>query len=138
MPATRTHAALFQQLNEYRISEGLTPLVYSKALELAANEHARDMSVRGYFSHRSPDGLKAPDRVKDAGFCHRYVGENLYWGRNSIRTPEEAMAGWKRSAGHDRNMRTPGYRYGGIGFYRVPKSDGWHYYWVQVMGFHSG
>jgi len=138
LPTARPQQALFQALNAYRAGLGLPGLRYSKALELAALEHARDMERRNYFDHADPEGRRVPDRVETTGFCHRKVGENLVWGRNSVRTADAAMKRWKESPGHDANLRHPKYRYVGLALHRKRKADGVHYFWVQVFGFDVG
>jgi len=43
------------------------PLVWNEQLEKAAFEHSNDMYQRNYFSHVSPEGFKAGDRIEKTG-----------------------------------------------------------------------
>src|SRR5947208_16840460 len=43
-------------VNQERTSRGLKPLKLNRHLATAANGHARDMNVRGYFSHDTEGG----------------------------------------------------------------------------------
>ena len=91
LPASKSHAALLKSLNRYRTQFGLNTLRYSKSLELAANEHARDMHARQFFSHVNPDGKRPGQRAVAAGFCHPYGGENIYAALNIKRRADNAM-----------------------------------------------
>ena len=133
LPTGEVRRAMLRQLNEYRATHGLEPLTYSKSLELAGDEHARDMHAREFFSHENPDGERAPERAMAAGFCHRLVGENIAYGMNSRETPQSALQAWIDSPGHDRNMRHKGYAYVGMGHYSVRVGGSLHSYWVQVF-----
>lgn len=124
---------MLSQVNAYRASHGLPALRYSKALELAANEHAYDMYRRGFFSHTNPDGDGPARRAAKAGFCHRYVGENIAYGKNARARPEEALQMWKDSPGHDKNLRKPDYAWVGMGHFRGEVDGGTVNYWVQVF-----
>jgi len=87
-------------LNAYRTGRGLAPLARNAGLTRAARLHAEDMARAGYFSHRGRDGSSAAERIGRQG-CGGHTAENIAQGY-----PSEAavLAGWKRSAGHDRNL----------------------------------
>lgn len=134
LPAGTERAEGFRRLNAYRNELGLSPVRYSKALELAADEHARDMFQREYVAHNAPDGGTPADRAVSSGFCHGRVGENVYWAMNRTTGALEPMDAWKDSPGHDRNMRNKSYAYVGIGYHVGRRGDGVHVYWVQLFG----
>src|SRR4051812_23098362 len=48
-------------VNQERTSRGLKPLKSNRRLSKAAASHARDMCVRGYFSHDSANGSSFVD-----------------------------------------------------------------------------
>ncbi len=129
LPATDVHAAMFEALNRYRIENGLNPLIYSQTLQDAADAHAQDLWGRGYFSHTNPDGAEPPDRAMMAGFCHRYVGENIAAGQLSVAQVMEAL---RASPSHDANMLEPDYAYVGMG-YSVDANG--RRYWCQLFAF---
>src|SRR3954464_11156702 len=54
-------------LNQERTSRGLRPLKSNRRLAKAAGGHARDMVVRGYFSHDSANGPPFLDRSRIPG-----------------------------------------------------------------------
>ncbi|SDL65962.1 CAP domain-containing protein [Aliiruegeria lutimaris] len=92
--ATKEIAA---RVNAYRKSKGRAALKPSGKLEKAAMKHAKDMSKRGYFSHKSPDGTLPRARTKRAGYRACLVAENISY---RWRTPEQVVDGWVKSSKH--------------------------------------
>ncbi|MDX5417861.1 MAG: CvpA family protein [Hymenobacteraceae bacterium] len=76
-PKPELEARMLELLNRERIAQGLQPLEADPALAIVARQHAADMFERGYFSHVSPEGASAPDRIRAAGIPYRTAGENL-------------------------------------------------------------
>ncbi|HPD32520.1 MAG TPA: CAP domain-containing protein [Phycisphaerae bacterium] len=130
-PDTAVQKRLFAELNNYRVNHGLSPLVYSKRLEAAAQAHLSDMYERGYFAHITPEGLEPGDRAMELGFCHRYVGENLAAGQ---RTVQAVMRAWDNSPSHQLNMLEPDYVYVGLGHFVDPITG--RQYWAQEFAYH--
>src|SRR5690349_5253801 len=74
MPTTAAAAgpaaqALVCLVNAERTSRGLRPLRFDGDLAQAARKQAGDMARRDYFSHISPGGKSAGDRVREAGYA---------------------------------------------------------------------
>lgn len=130
-PDTTLHEEMFNALNEYRVQNGLQPLFYSQTLEKSADDMARDLWVRGFFAHIDPSGRTPADRAIVAGFCNRYVGENLAAGHSNV---EQVMQAWKDSPGHNANMLTPGYAYVGMGHSIDARG---RQYWVQEFAYNT-
>ncbi|MGH8874337.1 MAG: CvpA family protein, partial [Acidimicrobiia bacterium] len=59
--------AVFDLVNEARVSAGLDPLAWSDGLTEVARLHAEEMYLEGYFSHTSPRTGDVADRVSAAG-----------------------------------------------------------------------
>lgn len=76
-PRPELEARMLELLNEERVSEGLQPLLPDTALRTVARKHSADMFTRGYFSHISPEGASATDRIREAAIPFRAAGENL-------------------------------------------------------------
>lgn len=79
----RTH----QLINDERARSGLQPLEHTQNIRLIARSHSEDMAARGYFGHKSPEGLGPADRGRREGrdcrknFGSHYttgLGENIY------------------------------------------------------------
>jgi len=128
-PSSETHQALFDALNEFRLSNGLEPLIYSRTLEIAADAQTHDLYERSFFAHINPDGQNPGQRALEAGFCHAYVGENIAAGQKTV---EAAQQAWENSTSHRENMLLPAYRYVGVGYYQDPNG---RRYWAQEMAY---
>ncbi len=76
-------------------------LGWNDALFTAAAAHSQDMAQRNYFSHTSPEGKSAGDRMLLAGYRFSAWGENIAAGQPSVSV---VMAGWLASDGHCRNI----------------------------------
>lgn len=129
LPDTTTQQQMLTALNAYRVSSGLSELIYSDTLEEAAQSHARDMYERSFFDHTNPDGDGPLQRAIAAGFCDpRLVGENIAFGYTSV---SAVQAGWESSPGHNANMLNTEVVFVGMGHYLAPTGTR---YWVQVFG----
>lgn len=128
-PGAPTQLAMLEALNAYRAEQGLTPLIYSKRLEAAANGQVVDLWQRGFFAHVNPDGLGPGERAVAVGFCHKYVGENLAAGQKSVGA---VMTAWKNSPGHNENMLEPRYVYVGVSY--STDTNG-RMYWAQEFAY---
>ena len=113
---------MIERVNDLRARSGMGPVSPDERLEEAALAHARDMSRRGYFDHRSPDGSSVGDRVRSAGYQWCSVGENIALGQRSI---PEAFDAWLTSPGHRENMLG---QFSQIGIARAPNNN-----WVMVL-----
>lgn len=111
-------------LNRERDRAGLARFVLSSELTRIAQDHACDMSRRGYFSHDSPDGAGMMDRLANAqvkGICR--AAENIAKGQRDV---PHVMRVWLRSSGHRRNILDPRLTLVGVG-----RAQG--AYWVQLF-----
>src|SRR3954449_699245 len=106
-------------VNQERTSRGLRPLKSNRHLSKAAGAHARDMCVRGYFSHDSANGATFVDRIRKAGYvparAFPSLGEDLAWGSGSLGTPREIVQSWMNSPGHRANILDGAFREAGMG-----------------------
>ena len=104
------------------------PMVWNDQLEVAAQNHAEDMSSKKYFSHTSRDGRSMTDRVIAVGYTYKgfktfTAGENIAQGQMSI---AEVMDGWLKSPGHCKNLMNPSFKEVGVAEFNQ--------YWVQDFG----
>jgi len=88
-------------LNAHRAKVGLSALSQSPELTRAATAHAADMEARGYFDHKTPEGLNASDRAQAVGVPSCGLGENIAFGQ---KTSTEVLEGWLASGPHRRNL----------------------------------
>ena len=102
---------MIELVNEERSKQGLKNLKADPELTAVARAHSRDMFVRGYFSHYTPEGKDPFDRMRAAGIKFLVAGENLALAQ----TLSIAHQGLMNSPGHRENILRPGFGRIGIG-----------------------
>jgi uncharacterized protein YkwD len=120
-------AAATAKLNAYRAEKGLNPLRLDPTLTAMAERQAQAMAQSGTMSHDVDGSLSA--RLAARGI-NASTGENLGAGYMSF---DEALAGWRASAGHNANLLMSGATRFGIAFARNP-SAGYGVYWAMEVG----
>ena len=119
--------AAYDYTNAQRAAAGLPPLAWDEAASQAAFAHSADMRVRGFFSHRNPDGELPFDRLIAVGITYWTVTENiLYWDDIG---PADAIHLWMESPGHRANILNQHVTHVGIGMH----TDGETSWWTQVF-----
>lgn len=119
--------AVLRLLNKARQEEGVAGVYIDPLLQEVARDHARDMYLRGYFAHETPEcsaggegtpaGCRDPfDRMDAAGVDFDIAGENLALAS----TVSAAHQGLLGSPGHRRNMLDPDFERVGIGVVEGP------------------
>lgn len=98
-------------VNSEREKVGVQLLVRSEAITQVARGHSLDMFSRRYFSHVSPEGKDAADRLQMGGVPYNVAGENLAYAP-SVKI---AHKGLMESEGHRENILNPQYHRIGIG-----------------------
>jgi len=132
-------------INEQRIENGLSPLIWDENLAKIARYHSEDMARRNYFSHVSPEGEDLEARYKKFSYlCRISAGNLIYSGGENIflthiyslyyydpltgevtgyvfnsinNISYEVVNGWMNSPGHRQNILTPFFLREGIGVY---------------------
>ena len=110
-------------INAERVKNGGAPLKWGEQLAAVAPAHSDDMTGRVYFSHDTPEGLGASDRIDRAGYScrkssHYGVAENIAIETslgNLDQAAAEAVKGWMNSPGHRTNLLGRQYDRTGIG-----------------------
>ena len=98
-------------VNAERIAVGAQPLTVNDELTNGARAHSRDMFMRRYFAHNSPDGQTPGDRIHAAGITFTDAGENLAYAPD-VNT---AHRGLMNSPEHKKNILDPAFHRIGIG-----------------------
>jgi uncharacterized protein YkwD len=107
-----------------------TPLSMDGFLRDAARVHAEWMRTTGNFGHASPGGPLGDtigQRVTNAGYDYRRVGENVLRGQNQ---PANALARWLASTTHCNNLMDS--RYIDVGYGRSMGTTG-QTHWTAVF-----
>jgi uncharacterized protein YkwD len=118
-------------INDYRKKNGAGALSLNDQLGAAAEYHSSDMARKNYFKHRLANGDSATENIERHGYRNwQAVGENIAAG---YETAAQALAGWKKSASHDKNMRSKDFTEIGIGR-AFSKSSKYGWYWTTTFG----
>lgn len=119
--------ATHQQINQYRQSQNLPPLLLDARISDEARQFSQKMAKKeAPFSHDGFDG-----RVKGIGKSIRFqsVGENLAFNMGYSDPVTVAVQGWIKSPGHRKNM-VGDFELTGIGIAKNPKGE---YYFTQLF-----
>ncbi len=116
-------------LNAYRISQNLKPLIYNEKLNLASEVHARDLATAGIISHTGTDGSGHGDRVQRQGYYFTIAGENVATGQMSW---DDVFDAWKKSPGHNENLLRDDVSEFGLALVYEPTTT-YSTYWAMIV-----
>jgi uncharacterized protein YkwD len=117
---------IFKQVNQYRQSQKLAPLVFDPAVSAQAKAHSETMAKIGGLSH---DGFNERiDSISDK-IVYKSAAENIASNRGYKQPDVTAVQGWIESPGHQHNM-IGRYNLTGIG---VAQSAQGEYYFTQIF-----
>ena len=116
-------------LNLYRIQNGLSPVNLSEKLNKASEVHAKDLAQAGIISHTGTDGSGHGDRVQRQGYYFSIAGENVATGQKSW---EKVFQAWKDSPGHNENLLRDDVVDFGIALIYEPKTT-YSTYWAMIV-----
>ena len=124
----RMREEMLARANRERIAHKLAPLRRHPRLDDAAQAHAADMFARRYYSHDTPEGKTAMDRIQALGYRAKYAGENIARGQYSV---DEVMDGWMESKTHRDHLLSPVFDDAGFGLAFGKNPGGYEIIWVQ-------
>ncbi|MEH2297255.1 CAP domain-containing protein [Nostoc sp.] len=117
--------SVFNQINDYRASQGLPKLTRNSAIDNQARIHSQDMA-----SGKVPFGHTGfLERVNAIGIPYSAAGENVASNGGYSNPAKIAVQGWLNSPGHLANIRG-NYNKTGIG---VSSKDGREIYFTQIF-----
>jgi uncharacterized protein YkwD len=114
-------------LNAYRASNGLGPVRPDPRLMAMAQRQADAMVKANALSHEAGGNFTA--RINAAGVDSARAAENLGGGYFSV---EEAFDGWRKSPGHDTNLRMKEATRYGIALSKDPRTS-YRVWWALVV-----
>lgn len=119
---TAIEQAVHKRTNAQRKKAGYCTISFDYHLSGIAQRHSRDMAMRGYFAHESPDGTSPKDRYRISGHEDRQSAENLSLTYPDIDATPRAIAveivdGWMDSNGHRQNILEMSWTKEGIGVF---------------------
>lgn len=92
---------ILELINTDRKNNGLGELANNSILNKAAFDKAQDMTEKGYFAHKSPDGRMSWDFIDRSEYAYLFVGENLAMNFTSAQTAHKALM---LSESHKKNI----------------------------------
>jgi uncharacterized protein YkwD len=102
---------MLETVNVERIKRGIVGLSSDQTLTIIARDHSRDMLIRKYFSHVTPDGKTLKDRLAVFSVQYSAAAENLAFAP----TVQIAHTGLMASEDHKKNILDPSFSKIGIG-----------------------
>jgi uncharacterized protein YkwD len=124
-------------LNDYRVANGLAPLLVSDMISEASYRHNHDMAKYAFFDHYSlhsdwfATNASPWDRMAASGYnFYTTKGENIAAGQG---TAAEVFTAWKNSAGHNANMLNSAFTVLGVSQYQLAGSP-YTFYWTTDFG----
>ena len=132
---------IYKLVNQERQKYGLAQLLLDMKLSDIAREHSKDMAMRNFFSHQTPEGKTPRDRWVAGGYnsdknyssyytyglaenifkSHLYSSVTYYNGvpyynwMSQSDIANSTVIGWMSSLGHRKNILTATYDKEGIG-----------------------
>jgi uncharacterized protein YkwD len=101
--ATDEAQRLVADINRTRMKHSLARVALDARLSHVAFAHARDMALRRFIGHVSPDGRSLPDRLATIKYRWTVAEENIALGASE----RSAHAAFLRSAAHRANILDP-------------------------------
>ncbi|MBC6429860.1 CAP domain-containing protein [Nostoc sp. HG1] len=93
--------SIFNKINDYRASQGLTKLTRNSAIDNQARIHSQNMA-----NGKVPFGHTGfSERVKAIGIPYSSAGENVAYNQGYSDPATTAVQGWLKSPGHLANIR---------------------------------
>jgi len=124
------HSA-FDLINQKRIENGLSPLVWSNELAAVARLHSQNMAEFRFFSHRGLDNKLVSDRADELKVRRwRSIGENIAFNRGFQDPVAKTVELWLDSPTHKRNMMDANWKESAVG---VARAEDGSYYFTQVF-----
>jgi uncharacterized protein YkwD len=128
-PASLDPAEAAALVSAFRRQNGLGPVRLDARLTAIAAKHAALMARRNNLSHQLFGEPGFILRLQTGGYDAAVAAENIGTGYHNL---EQAMTGWKNSAGHRRNLLNPDVTEIGIAVAYTPKGR-FHDYWALVL-----
>lgn len=122
---------VFALINQQRIANALTALVWSDDAAKVARSHSENMANFKFFSHEGKDGLTVNERADDFGISNwRAIGENLAFNQGYDNPGAFAVERWMKSPGHRGNILNNRWTESAVGVAVSPDES---YYFTEVF-----
>lgn len=130
---TQVEAQVMELINQARLSNGLSPLIYNAALSAAALTQSTDMACNNFVSHTGSNGSNWADRIRAQGYEYAtYPLENIYVGDPQFGGDAQgAFTWWMNSQVHRDNILNSVVTEAGVGYVYNPNSEYGGYFTVD-------
>ncbi len=107
-----SNGGLLAETNQFRLNQGVKPVVLNPELSRAAQAKANDMATRNYWAHLTPEGKTPWTFIDRNSYLYQKAGENLAYG---FASNEDVLKGWMNSPAHRQTLLDTGYQDIGFG-----------------------
>ncbi len=98
-----TTSGVFAWTNVRRVQEGVSVILSRNfILDEIASRRAKDMFLKQYFEHISPQGIGASEVAESVSYAYIAIGENIALG--NFESDEDLVLAWMNSPGHRANI----------------------------------
>lgn len=118
--------SIFEQINQYRLEKGLSPLALNPAISQQAREHSKMMSTSQSLSH---DGFEQRVDIIAQSISYQTAAENVAYNQGFANPDEQAVIGWINSPEHRQNIEGA-FDLTGVGIARNLQGE---YYFTQIF-----
>lgn len=119
--------AVFQKVNEYRVSQNLSPLKLNSTMSQLSQQHSQNMATgKVPFSHEGAE--QRFEKISNT-ISYQKIAENVGYNSGYSNPAEQVVEGWIKSDGHRKNMLGD-YNLTGIGVAKNPEGE---YYFTQIF-----
>ena len=132
----RAAEIVIHDTNAIRRAEGRGAVARSEKLEETAADFARYLARTGSLDHEA-DGSTPGERARRHGYRWCRIAENIAYqydsrGYSTEGLAQELLAGWRKSAGHRRNLLERDVVHTAVAIARSDRNG--YYYAVQMFG----
>ena len=117
---------LIDEINKYRLEQGITPLAINWEAARLARYKAEEMRLLDFFSHDSAVYGETGDMLVRFGILFSEAGVNIAMGQENV---GEVVSAWFGSAGHRENLLNAAFTSAGAGI----SYDGDIAYWTLIL-----
>jgi uncharacterized protein YkwD len=119
--------SVFQKVNEYRVSQNISPLKLDPVISQPSEQHSQNMATgKVTFSHAGSE--QRFDQISNQ-IAYQKIAENVGYNSGYSNPAEQVVEGWIKSDGHRKNMLGD-YNLTGIGVAKNPEGE---YYFTQIF-----
>ena len=133
--AETVNSIMIELINNYRVANGLNPLMVDTTLMRLSNNHAKWMATTRIFCHISDKRVPNHTDHKKYNFAENCTMRNsIYLWDTHFTKADQAVVGWLLSPGHLYNILDPSHKYIGAGSFQkmTPEGQKGEYFVLQL------